>query len=235
MSKVYVGVGHGGSDPGAVAQGYKESDLTLVIALACQAELTRHNVQTMISRTTDVFFPVAKKVPQCNAYNPDVALDIHINAGGGTGAEVWYYNGGDSSEKFARKVLDSIIASSTQKQLHGSGMKPDTTNRFGMVSAIKATSILVECAFIDSVDVQDIDTNAEQVQMGRAIAQGILNYLGVTVTPARTYVVKPGDGWWGIAVTTLGSGTKMHALADYNNLVTTSTLHPGQVLNIPTL
>ena len=34
MSKVFIGVGHGGADPGAVANGFKEKDLNLVIALA---------------------------------------------------------------------------------------------------------------------------------------------------------------------------------------------------------
>ena len=33
--KVFIGVGHGGSDPGAVANGFREKDLNLAIALAC--------------------------------------------------------------------------------------------------------------------------------------------------------------------------------------------------------
>ena len=34
MVKVFIGVGHGGSDPGAVANGLRESDLNLSIALS---------------------------------------------------------------------------------------------------------------------------------------------------------------------------------------------------------
>ena len=30
------------------------------------------------------------KVAMCNAYNPDLVIDIHYNAGGGTGFEVYY-------------------------------------------------------------------------------------------------------------------------------------------------
>lgn len=33
MYKVFIGVGHGGTDPGAVANNLKEKDLTLQIAL----------------------------------------------------------------------------------------------------------------------------------------------------------------------------------------------------------
>ena len=44
MAKVFLGVGHGGSDPGASANGFKEKDLNLSIALACRDELVRHGV-----------------------------------------------------------------------------------------------------------------------------------------------------------------------------------------------
>ena len=40
--KVFIGVGHGGSDPGAVGNGFKEKDLNLDIALACYEALTKY-------------------------------------------------------------------------------------------------------------------------------------------------------------------------------------------------
>ena len=33
--KVYLGVGHGGKDPGAVGNGFEEEDLNLSVATAC--------------------------------------------------------------------------------------------------------------------------------------------------------------------------------------------------------
>ena len=36
--KVYLGVGHGGADPGAVFDGIKEKELNLNIALACRKQ-----------------------------------------------------------------------------------------------------------------------------------------------------------------------------------------------------
>ena len=53
MSKVFIGVGHGGSDPGATANGFREKDLNLSIALACNEALVRHGVITLMSRTLD--------------------------------------------------------------------------------------------------------------------------------------------------------------------------------------
>ena len=80
-SKVFIGVGHGGSDPGAVANGFHESNLNLSIALACQDELARHGVLTKISRTKDENDPLSEEIKECNAYDPDLAVEIHNNAG----------------------------------------------------------------------------------------------------------------------------------------------------------
>ena len=85
MAKVYVGIGHGGSDPGACANGYREKDLTLSIGRACYDELLRNGVEAKISRTDDRDVTIAQKVAQSDAFGADYCLDIHINAGGGAG------------------------------------------------------------------------------------------------------------------------------------------------------
>ena len=54
-----------------------------------------------------------------------------------------------------------------------------------------------------------------------------------TTSKDTEYIVKPGDGWWSIAESTLGSGTKMHILAAYNGKTIKHMLHPNDVLKIP--
>ena len=82
MAKVFIGVGHGGKDPGAVGNGLHEADLNLAIALACRDELERHGVTVGMSRVTDENDPVGDEAKECNAFAPDLGLDIHCNAGG---------------------------------------------------------------------------------------------------------------------------------------------------------
>lgn len=48
------------------------------------------------------------------------------------------------------------------------------------------------------------------------------------------YTVVSGDSWWSIAAKKMGSGLKMTELASYNGKTTSSMLHPGDVLKIPT-
>ena len=52
MSKIFLGVGHGGSDPGAVGI-LTEKTVNLEMALACRDVLTRYGVQVMLSRDRD--------------------------------------------------------------------------------------------------------------------------------------------------------------------------------------
>ena len=54
-----------------------------------------------------------------------------------------------------------------------------------------------------------------------------------TTSKDTEYIVKPGDGWWSIAESTLGSGTKMHILAAYNGKTIKHMLHPNDVVKIP--
>lgn len=49
----------------------------------------------------------------------------------------------------------------------------------------------------------------------------------------KTYTVKSGDTWWGIATAQLGSGARMTELAKHNGKTTSYVLHPGDVLKIP--
>lgn len=179
VPKVFLGVGHGGSDPGAVANGFKEKDLNLSIAYACQSELARHGVLTKLSRCVDEDESLNEKIRECNAYDPDLAVDIHNNAGGGDGAEAFYHVGGGTGKTLAVNILDEIVAIGQNSR----GAKTKVENGvdyFGFIRETYAPAVIVECAFIDHAeDVKIIDTAAEQTIMGIAIAKGILKTLGI--------------------------------------------------------
>ena len=74
MAKVFIGVGHGGSDPGAVSH-LVEKEVNLVEALACRDFLKAHGVEVLMSRTTDENDPVPEEINECNAFEPDLEID----------------------------------------------------------------------------------------------------------------------------------------------------------------
>ena len=178
--KVFISAGHGGSEPGAVANGFKEKDLNLAIALACNAELARHGVTTLMSRTKDEDDSLREEIKECNAFAPDLAVSIHNNAGGGDGAEVFYHYGGGTGKTLAENILSEVKAIGQNSR----GAKTRTeggVDYYGFIRETAAPAVIVECAFVDNKDdIKIIDTAAEQKAMGVAIAKGVLKTLGIT-------------------------------------------------------
>lgn len=178
--KVFIGVGHGGVDGGAIANGFKEKDLNLSVALACNEELVRHGVSTQMSRTKDENDPLTEEIKECNAFNPDIAVDIHHNAGNGKGAEAFYHYKGGTSKTLAENILKEIVEIGQNSR--GAKIKKNSagTDYFGFIRETKAPAVIVECAFVDNAtDIKIIDTEAKQKTMGIAIAKGILATLGI--------------------------------------------------------
>ena len=185
--KVFLGIGHGGSDPGAVANGFEEADLNLAIGLACCDELVRHGVNIKMSRKKDENDPLTDEIKECNAYNPDLAVDIHNNAGGGDGAEVFHYSGGGMSKTLAQNINSAIVAIGQNSRGIKTKVNANGTDYFGFIRQTKAPAVIVECAFIDNKnDIKIIDTAAEQKTMGIAIAHGILKTLGIAILATTT-------------------------------------------------
>lgn len=179
MPKVFLGVGHGGLDCGAVANGLRESDINLNIALACQEVLLEHGVETLLSRYKDENDPVGEEIKECNSFDADIAIDIHTNAGGGDGFEVYHHSGGHNSKKLAE------LLETEAKNLNNSrGMKTKLNSMgkdyYAFIRDTNPPAVIVECAFIDNKeDAKCIDTLEEQRTFGVAYAKGILKYFGI--------------------------------------------------------
>lgn len=178
MSKrVFIGVGHGGSDSGAVANGLRESDINLTMALAMQKELERQGVTVGISRTKDENDRLAEEIRECNAFGPDLAVEIHNNAGGGDGFEV-YINGRDpAARRLAERIEEEVRAIGQNSR----GVKVST--RLGWVNQVKAPAVLCEGFFLDSADRAIADTAEKQKRFGVAYAAAVLRELGLSETP----------------------------------------------------
>ena len=178
--KVFLGVGHGGKDPGATGGGFHEKDLNLSIALACHAELIRHGVAVSMSRTKDENDDLNEEIRECNAFNPDLAVDIHNNAGGGDGAEVYYHHKGGTGKTLAENILAEVVAIGQNSR--GAKIRKNSSgdDYYGFIRLTNAPAVIVECAFIDNAaDIKIIDTESERKAMGIALAKGILKTLGI--------------------------------------------------------
>lgn len=184
--KVFIGVGHGGSDPGAVANNVKEKDLNLSIALACRDELERHGVSVRMSRTKDENDTLSEEIKECNAYSPDLAVDIHNNAGGGDGAEVFYSHLGGKGKTLAENILAEIVKTGQNSRGIKTRVNSQGKDYYGFIRQTSCPAVIVECAFIDNAtDLKILASEGDKQKMGVAIAKGILKTLGVEIQAER--------------------------------------------------
>lgn len=186
MAKVFIGIGHGGQDPGAVKY-LVEKDVNLVEGLACRDFLEGHGVQVLMSRTRDENDPLTEEIKECNAFNPDLAIDIHNNAGGGDGFESFYHYKGGTSLTLAKNIESEVKAigqnsRGCKTRLNGSG-----TDYFGFIRQTVCPAIIVEGCFVDNeADAQIADTTEKQKAFGIAYAKGILKTLGIAIKENTT-------------------------------------------------
>ena len=171
---------NGGNDPGAVANNTKEKNLNLSIALACRDLLARHGIKVKVSRAKDENDTLSEEIRECNAFSPDLAVDIHCNAGGGDGAEAFYHYGGGKSKTLAENILSEIVK--VGQNSRGAKIRKNSQGKdyYGFIRETSCPAVIVECAFVDNAtDLEILATEGKRKAMGETIAKGILKSLGI--------------------------------------------------------
>lgn len=180
MKIVFIGVGHGGADPGALKGTKKEKDMTLEVALALDAELMRHGVITKMSRYKDENDPVSEEIKECNTFKPDIAVDIHFNAGGGEGFECYVQSKNSTSKILGQNIEKEVIEIGQKSRGVKTRLNTAGKDYFGFLRECSCTAIILEGCFIDNAaDLAKFDEKHETQALAVAYAKGILKTLGI--------------------------------------------------------
>ena len=107
---------------------------------------------------------LANIVKKCNKHSVAYDVSIHLNAGGGTGVEVWNYD--SRTKAVSDRVCKNVAAALGIKNR---GTKYNKS--FYVLRNTKSLAFLVECAFVDNTTDKK-HWNAQKC--GKAIAEGIL-------------------------------------------------------------
>jgi N-acetylmuramoyl-L-alanine amidase len=138
-----------------------------------------------MSRTKDENDTVSDEIRECNAFAPDLAVDIHNNAGGGDGAEVYYHFRGGAGKVLANNILAEIV--SMGQNSRGAKIRKNNNGKdyYGFIRETSCPAVIVECAFIDNAsDLEILASERGKKTMGEAIAKGIMTTLGVNLRAA---------------------------------------------------
>lgn len=190
MTKVYIGVGHGGRDSGAVKY-LVEKDVNLKMALACRDYLNDAGVATKISRESDKDSSISQKTSEANSWGADLALDIHNNAGQGEGAEVLHSIHYGKGAELAKNILDELTKIG-QKSRGTKTKQGSNGDYFGFIRQTNMPAVITECVFVDNQkDAAKADTDAECRAFGEAIAKGVLRTLGMSADSGDANTKEP--------------------------------------------
>jgi len=189
--RVFIDAGHGGSEPGACANGLKEKDLTLAISEKVQRILQAQGIEVVMRRTTDTYLDFRKISSVANNSGADAFASIHINSATTTaayGIETYYGTNRFDSKPLAESVQKQLIRSTGA---YDRGVK---INGYNVVEDTIMPSILTECGFISNKsEAIKMSTNSYQELLASGIANGINNYLKANVTLSST----PGERIYG--------------------------------------
>ena len=178
MVKLYLDIGHGGSDPGAVGNGLKEKDLNLKIGKKINDLLQSYDgITVKMSRSTDKTLSLKQRTDEANKWGADLLVSIHINAGGGTGFESFIFNGNVSA---STNKLQNCIHDEIMKKIKGVKDRGKKKANFHMLRESRMIAVLTENMFIDSTIDSDLLKNETFInQVSEGHVNGIVKMYGL--------------------------------------------------------
>ena len=124
-------------------------------------------------------------VAESNAWDADLHIPIHTNAGGGAGTVVFVNNGSTKQLQYANPIYDEVQAITPGNVQYGVRI-----NKLYELSYTVATAVYVECEFHDRADLAEWII-AHVTDLGEAIAKGVCTGAGVKYIPADEPEVEP--------------------------------------------
>jgi len=104
---VVIDAGHGGHDPGASGQGYREKDLVLGLATALRDQLVKEGgIRVALTRSDDRFLVLGERFAIARSLGANLFLSIHADSAGDVGdvagASIYTLSNEASSDAAAR-------------------------------------------------------------------------------------------------------------------------------------
>lgn len=177
MVKIFIDAGHGGKDSGAVNVKIFEKDIALSIALKLEKMLKAYGIETVMSRSTDVFVTLQDRAKLANNSNADLFVSIHVNSSinPAKGIETLVYSYCGNNKDVAQNVQDNLITA-TGTLDRGVKERPDLY----VLLQTKMTAILIETGFIKT-EYQNLLSDDYQNKIASAITKAICKSFNLEV------------------------------------------------------
>ena len=184
--------GHSGENLGAEYNGYTEKELNMVVALAMYEELKQYdNVEVYLTHTEDVDMSLKERAEFAAGLNADFLFCLHFNMSPNHnlfGTEVWisaydeYYAKGLAFGKIQIETMEAmgLYSRGVKTKLKEDG----SADYYGIIRESRelglACALIEHCHLDHKNDEGYYETEEKLKAMGRADAQSVAKYFGLT-------------------------------------------------------
>lgn len=180
---ILIDAGHGGWDPGKVADNnVLEKNINLSIAKKLQEYLQQSGAFVLMTRTDDIAL-AQKKIQDMhlrkeisNSSNADMMISIHQNSfpqQNVKGAQVFYYEKSEAGKKLAN-LIQTQIKNNVDQDNHRAAK---TNSAYFILKQIKIPSVIIECGFLSNdQELNNLTDDNYQNKLAWAIYLGIIDF-----------------------------------------------------------
>ncbi len=185
--KILLISGHGAGDPGAMGNGCREADLTRGLVNLIAPILRKYATVDVYNQSHNAYADAQRGSLHPGYY--DYVFEVHFNAGGGRGAEMWV------TMREAGTGVEQAVVNRMASFFTNRGVKRAD---FSVIATLKNQGMsagLLETCFIDSAEDMKVYQSRKK-EIAQAIAEGIAE--GFHLKPAAPGVdhwEQHGSGW----------------------------------------
>ncbi len=198
---IILDAGHGGEDPGAVANGVIEKNINLSLTFKLRDMLALSKVQAVLTRSEDKMLygneiiiskkndDLLKRAEYAAQDNGQIFISLHCNKfamASQKGLQTFYSQNNTNSRLLAESIQTTVrqLIMPQNKRL----IKSEDGNILILQKA-KCAAILVECGFISNeTEAAELSNDEYQSKLAYAIYLGILNYTGENQSENNIFV-----------------------------------------------
>ena len=168
---VVIDAGHGGFDRGGIpGQRVPEKTIALDVALRLKVKLQNAGYKVIMTRDTDVFIPLPRRVAIANSNRNAIFICVHFNSAtrlGANGIETYYYR--RDSATLASNIHKNVIAAAPSENR---GIR---RRGYYVLRRTAIPGVLVECGFLTNpTEARLAQTIAYRDKLAEGIARGVL-------------------------------------------------------------
>ncbi|WP_052144749.1 N-acetylmuramoyl-L-alanine amidase [Halalkalibacter okhensis] len=171
---IVIDAGHGGSDPGATANGLQEKEVVLDIALRVEKKLRAAGANVVMTRTNDTFIALEERANIANRAKASSFISVHANAAteAANGSETYWLAGtSEDSKKLATAIQKHLV---NELGTRDRGVK---TANFSVLRNTNMPASLVEVGFLtNKAEADRMKKNGFRESAANGIYKGIVEY-----------------------------------------------------------